>query len=189
MEAHSGNPLYLSVSLIASLQQDSGFLILICILLFLSFVIAGSEVAFFSLSFKDIQVLKTKRHIPLQRIVKLLEHPKKLLTSMLVANSFINICIILIANILIDHLFVFDQITIPGFEFIVKIVAVTLLLLFFGEILPKVMATQNNIRFAQDFGFIIQGVYFIFSGLSGLMVKYTNLMEKKISTKRQWCIL
>ena len=53
---------------------------------------------------------------------------------MLIANSFINICIILIANILIDHLFVFDQIAIPGFEFIVKIVAVTLLLLFFGEI-------------------------------------------------------
>jgi gliding motility-associated protein GldE len=61
---------------------------------------------------------------------------------------------------------------------------VTLLLLFFGEILPKVMATQNNIRFAQDFGFIIQVVYFIFSGLSGLMVKYTNLMEKKLAQKR-----
>ena len=183
MEAHSGNPLYLSVSFIASLQQDSGLIFLICFLLFLSFIIAGSEVAFFSFSYKDIQVLKTKRHIPLQRIVKLLEDPKKLLTSMLIANSFINICIILIANILIDHLFVFDQIAIPGFEFIVKIVAVTLLLLFFGEILPKVMATQNNIRFAQDFGFIIQVVYFIFSGLSGLMVKYTNLMEKKLAQK------
>ena len=102
---------------------------------------------------------------------------------MLIANSFINICIILIANLLLDHFFVFDQIAIPGFEFIIKIVVVTLLLLFFGEILPKVMATQNNIRFAQDFGFIIQTVYFIFSGLSGLMVKYTNLMEKKLAQK------
>ena len=183
MEAHSGNSLFLSVSFIASLQQDIGLIFLICFLLFLSFAIAGSEVAFFSLSYKDIQVLKTKRHIPLQRIVKLLEHPKKLLTSMLIANSFINICIILIANLLLDHFFVFDQITIPGFEFIIKIVVVTLLLLFFGEILPKVMATQNNIRFAQDFGFIIQTVYFIFSGLSGLMVKYTNLMEKKLAQK------
>ena len=135
MEAHSGNSLYLTVSFIASLQQDTGFIFLISFLLFLSFVISGSEVAFFSLSYKDIQVLKTKRHIPLQRIVKLLEDPKKLLTSMLIANSFINICIILIANILIDDLFVFDQITIPGLEFIIKIVAVTLLLLFFGEIL------------------------------------------------------
>lgn len=183
MEAHSGNAFILSVSFIASLQQETGLIFLICFLLFLSFAIAGSEVAFFSLSFKDIQVLKTKRHIPLQRIVKLLENPKKLLTSMLIANSFINIGIILIANILIDHLFVFDQISIPGFEFIIKIVAVTLLLLFFGEILPKVMATQNNIRFAQDFGLIIQSVYFLFSGLSGLMVKYTNVMENKWTKK------
>jgi Mg2+/Co2+ transporter CorB len=103
---------------------------------------------------------------------------------MLIANSFINICIILIANILIDHFFIFDAISFPGLEFIIKVIAVTLLLLFFGEILPKVMATQNNIRFAQDFGFIIQVVYVIFSKPSGLLVKYTNLIEKKLEQKR-----
>ena len=167
------------------MQQDTGLLFLMCVLLFLSFSIAGSEVAFFSLSYKDIQVLKTKQYKPLKRIVTLLEHPKKLLTSMLIANSFINICVILVANILIDHLFVFDQIAIPGFEFIIKVVAVTLLLLFFGEILPKVMATQNNIRFAQDFGIIIQAIYFIFSRPSNLMVKYTDIIENKLAKKNQ----
>ena len=70
------------------------------VLLFFSFAIAGSEVAFFSLSYKDIQNLKTKNNKALKRIVALLENPNKLLTSMLIANSFINICIILIANIL-----------------------------------------------------------------------------------------
>ena len=167
----------------AMLQQDSGLIILMFILLFLSFAIAGSEVAFFSLSYKDIQVLKTKQYKPLQRIVTLLEEPKKLLTSMLIANSFINICIILIANILIDHFFIFDTFSFPGIEFIIKVIAVTLLLLFFGEILPKVMATQNNIRFAQDFGILIQGVYIIFSKPSGLMVKYTNSIEKRLNCK------
>jgi gliding motility-associated protein GldE len=152
-------------------------------LLFLSFSIAGAEVAFFSLSYKDIQNLKTKSNRALKRIVHLLEDPKKLLTSMLIANSFINICIILIANILINHLFVFDQIGIPGIEFLVKVIAVTLLLLFFGEILPKVMATQNNIRFASDFGGIIQVVYFIFSKPSSIMVKYTNIIENKLAKK------
>jgi putative hemolysin len=49
--------------------------------------------------------------------------------------------------------------------------------------LPKVMATQNNIRFAQDFGGIIQVVYFIFSGPSSLMVKYTNVIENKLAKK------
>jgi len=102
---------------------------------------------------------------------------------MLIANSFINICIILIANTLINHLFVFDKFTIPGFEFIVKVLSVTLLLLFFAEILPKVMATQNNIRFAQSFGGIIQVVYFIFSKPSGIMVKYTNIIENKLAKK------
>jgi gliding motility-associated protein GldE len=164
--------------------QPNGFLwVLLVSLLFFSFAIAGAEVAFFSLSYKDIQVLKTKQFKPFQRIVLLLENPKKLLTSMLIANSFINICIILIANILIDHYFIFDQFSIPGIEFLVKVILVTLLLLFFGEILPKVMATQNNIRFAQDFGGIIQVVYFIFSKPSELMVRYTNIIEKKLAKK------
>jgi hypothetical protein len=154
------------------------------ILLFLSFAIAGSEVAFFSLSYKDIQILKTKNNKALKRVVALLDNPNKLLTSMLIANSFINICIILIANILINHLFVFDTITFPGFEFIVKVLSVTLLLLFFAEILPKVMATQNNIRFAQSFGGIIQVVYFIFSKPSSIMVKYTNIIENKLAKKK-----
>jgi putative hemolysin len=167
----------------ATLQQDSLLLLLMIVLLFLSFSIAGAEVAFFSLSYKDIQNLKTKSNRALKRIVHLLEDPKRLLTSMLIANSFINICIILIANILINHLFVFDQIGIPGIEFLVKVIAVTLLLLFFGEILPKVMATQNNIRFASDFGGIIQVVYFIFSKPSSIMVKYTNIIENKLARK------
>ena len=183
MEYHSSLLFILSAVGLHPIQQDAFLILLMCVLLFLSFAIAGSEVAFFSLSYKDIQVLKTKHSKALKRIVHLLEDPKKLLTSMLIANSFINICIILIANILINHLFVFDQINIPGIEFIVKVIAVTLLLLFFGEILPKVMATQNNIRFAQDFGGIVQFVYFIFSKPSAIMVKYTNIIENKLAQK------
>ena len=183
MEYHSGFLMHLLALDSFNFQQEGIWIVLISILLFLSFAIAGAEVAFFSLSYKDIQVLKTKKHKPFQRIVYLLEEPKKLLTSMLIANSFINICIILIANILIDHFFVFDAIPLPAMEFIVKVIVVTLLLLFFGEILPKVMATQNNIRFAQDFGFIIQAVYVIFSKPSSWMVKYTNFIEKKLEQK------
>jgi putative hemolysin len=183
MEAHSSKFIFLAATYfdVSKMQQDAGLIFLLFVLLFLSFAIAGSEVAFFSLSYKDIQVLKTKNYKPLKRIVDLLEDPKKLLTSMLIANSFINICVILVSNMLIDDLFLFDQIPVPGIEFIIKVLAVTLLLLFFGEIMPKVMATQNNIRFAQDFGSIIQVAYFLFSSMSGLMVKYTNVIEKKLA--------
>jgi gliding motility-associated protein GldE len=184
LEPHSGPQLLASINYLLQLQKDSSLFILMCLLLFLSFVIAGSEVAFFSLSYKDIQSIKNKPYRPFQRIIVLLEAPKKLLTSMLIANSFINICIILIANIIIDHFFIFDSNTFPGVEFVVKVILVTLLLLFFGEILPKVLATQNNIRFAQDFSWIIQGVYFIFSKPSAFMVKYTNSIEKLLAQKR-----
>ena len=183
MDYHSNLLNVLLTTVSSPPQQDALLFLAMIILLFLSFAIAGSEVAFFSLSFKDIQILKTKHNKALKRVVALLENPNKLLTSMLIANSFINICIILIANTLINHLFVFDNITIPGFEFIVKVLSVTLLLLFFAEILPKVMATQNNIRFAQSFGGIIQVVYFIFSKPSGIMVKYTNIIENKLAKK------
>lgn len=164
------------------IQQDALLLLAMFILLFLSFAIAGSEVAFFSLSYKDIQILKTKNNKALKRVVALLEHPNKLLTSMLIANSFINICIILIANTLINHFFIFDNINVT-LQFIVKVLSETLLILFFAEILPKVMATQNNIRFAQSFGGIIQVVYFIFSKPSNIMVKYTNIIENKLAKK------
>jgi CBS domain containing-hemolysin-like protein len=77
MEAHSSKFIYLAATYfdISKMQQDAGLLLLLFTLLFLSFAIAGSEVAFFSLSYKDIQVLKTKNHKPLKRIVDLLEEP------------------------------------------------------------------------------------------------------------------
>ena len=68
----------------------------------LSFLLAGSEIAFFSLTLKDINMLRTKKQPAYRRIVSLLEQPKTLLASMLISNSFVNIGIILISNILID---------------------------------------------------------------------------------------
>ncbi len=74
----------------------------IFMLLILSFFVAGSEVAFFSLTSKDINILKTRQQPSFRRIVHLLEQPKTLLASMLIANSFVNIGIILISNLLIN---------------------------------------------------------------------------------------
>ena len=68
----------------------------------LSFVVSGAEVAFFSLTFKDINLLKTKEQSYYKRIIDLLEDPKGLLASLLIANSFTNIAIIIVSNVLID---------------------------------------------------------------------------------------
>ena len=108
--------------------------------------------AFFSLTYKDINLLKTKEQPALRRIVDLLEAPKTLLASLLIANSFVNVGIIIISNVLIDNVIQFEQFNAVWVEFLIKVLAVTFMLVLFGEVMPKVLATQNNIRFAKDFG-------------------------------------
>ncbi|MBV9989281.1 MAG: gliding motility-associated protein GldE [Chitinophagaceae bacterium] len=153
------------------------------ILLFLSFVLSGSEVAFFSLTYKDINLLKGKQQPAYKRIVDLLEEPKILLASLLIANSFINISIIIISNLLIDDMFNFEQFNAGWVEFLIKVVAVSFLLLLFGEVMPKVLATQNNVRFAKDFGGIVQAVSLAVHGLSKWLVKYSDIIEKKLANR------
>ncbi len=157
------------------------FVLLLC-LLFLSFVVSGSEVAFFSLTYKDINLLKTKQQHPYKRILHLLEEPKILLGSLLIANSFLNIAIIIISNILIDSLFNFTA----GFqwvEFVIKVIAVTSLLILFAEVMPKILATQNNIRFAKDMGPLIEFIQYLFRRMSKWLVKYSDVIEKKLSNR------
>ena len=145
-------------------------------------MLSGAEVAFFSLTHKDINMLKTKQDSSLKRIVELLEQPKILLGSLLIANSFINIAIIVISNILLGYFLVYFNI-IPIAGFLIKVVAVTALLLLFGEVMPKVMATQNNVRFAKDVGPFIEFVNYLCKRASGWLVKYTDLIENKLSKR------
>ena len=145
-------------------------------------MLSGAEVAFFSLTHKDINLLKTKQDSSFRRVVELLEQPKILLGSLLIANSFINIAIIVISNILIGNLFEYYK-EFVFLAFIIKVVLVTSLLLLFGEVMPKVMATQNNVRFAKDVGPFIEFVNYICRRMSGWLVKYTDIIESKL-TKR-----
>ncbi len=125
--------------------------------------------------------LKTRQESSYKRIVDLLEHPKTLLGSMLIGNSLVNIAIIIISNLLIDELFRFKY---EWVEFLVKVASVTFTLILFGEIMPKVMATQNNIRFAKDVGGLIEVVFRLFKGLSGWMVRYSDIIERRLAKRR-----
>ena len=173
------------LTLLSAIQaQGTTVLVMVLfILLFLSFVLSGSEVAFFSLTYKDINLLKGKQQPAYKRIVDLLEEPKILLASLLIANSFINISIIIISNLLIDDMFNFEQFNAGWVEFLIKVVAVSFLLLLFGEVMPKVLATQNNVRFAKDFGGIVQAVSLAVHGLSKWLVKYSDIIEKKLANR------
>ncbi len=155
---------------------------LLIILLLISFFVAGAEVAYFSLSYKDINMLKTKQQPGYKRIVDLLENPKTLLASLLIANSFVNIAIIIISNFIIDAAIVFDH-QLWWVEFLIKVLSVTFLLVLFGEVMPKVMATQNNIRFAKDSGPLVEGISLLFKGLSERLVKTSDFIERKLAKK------
>ena len=164
-------------------QGTTVLVMVLLVLLFLSFVLAGAEVAFFSLTYKDINLLKSKQQPPYKRIVDLLEEPKTLLASLLIANSFINISIIIISNLLIDDMFNFERFDAVWVEFVIKVIAVSFLLVLFGEVMPKVLATNNNIRFAKDFGGIVQAVSYACTGLSKRLVNFSDIIEKRLSNK------
>jgi len=150
------------------------------VLFLISFLVAGSEVAFFSLTNKDLNVLKTRQQPSFRRIVHLLEQPKTLLASMLITNSFVNIGIILISNILFDTWF--ENAGIAGWAFfLVKVAAVSFLLVVFAEMLPKVWATHHKIWFAATSSMVIDIFNSIFFGLSKRVVRFNDRIESKLS--------
>lgn len=145
-------------------------------------MISGSEVAFFSLNYKDINLLKTKQNEPYKRIVTLLEKPQLLLASMLIANSFINIAIIVISNLLLDSYIHFAN-NFYWLEFLIKVILVSSVLLLFCEVMPKIMATQNNIRFAKQVGGVVDTINYMFTPLSKILVKYSDAIERRLGSK------
>jgi len=158
-------------------------LIFLVVLLFmLSFLLAGSEIAFFSLTFKDINVLKTKKQPAYRRIVSLLDQPKTLLASMLISNSFVNIGIILISNILIESWISGLNLTFWP-VFLIKVGFVTSLLLLFGEVLPKVWATHHKIWFAATASLVVEIFGSIFYRFSKRMVRLSDRVEKRFSSE------
>lgn len=170
--------------LVINPQATTVLAIVILFLLILSFVVSGSEVAFFSLTYKDINILKTKQDASWKRIVSLLEDPKELLASMLIANSIINIAIIILSNFLIDEMVLLKQ-NFWLFEFIIKVILVGFVIILFGQIMPKIWATQNNLQFAYYTSGIIELVHLLFRRVSSWVVIRSEGLEKFFGRKQK----
>ena len=119
---------------------------LLVLLLVCSALISGAEVALFSLVRSDVETDLEKKSKRIEIILQLLERPKKLLATILVANNFINIAIVILFAFLGDLMF--GSLKNPQIKFVVEVVVVTFLILLFGEILPKIYASRNNLKFA-----------------------------------------
>lgn len=165
------------VFLAVHLQGTTFLVIALLVLLLLTFTISGAEVALFSLNKKDINMLKTKQHVSAKRIVTLLEEPKEVYASLLIAGTLINICIIILANYLISAYVSFKNVG-TLLEVLAKVLVIAFVLVFFGKILPKVWATQNNLRFAYGASVIVEGLHLLLRRISKWIVKLANRIGK-----------
>jgi putative hemolysin len=159
----------------------SGFVGII-ILLFCSAIVSGAEVALFSLSQKDLDDSIQENNSKGKIIANLLEKPKKLLATLLVANNFINIAVVILFSFVGKDLFAAIQS--PVLKFITEVILVTLLLLLFGEVLPKVYASRNNIKFAQLIAYPISGLDKILSPVSMPMRSITLYLQNKLGKQK-----
>jgi gliding motility-associated protein GldE len=151
-------------------------------LLFCSALVSGAEVALFSLSQKDID--DTLQHHPSKGkiISELLEKPKKLLATLLVANNFINIGVVILFSY-VGH-DIFSGITSPVLKSIIEVILVTFLILLFGEVLPKVYASRNNIKFAKLIAYPVAGLDKLLSPISLPMRKVTIYLHNKLGKQK-----
>ncbi|PVX45476.1 protein involved in gliding motility GldE [Flavobacterium sp. 103] len=154
----------------------------IIILLFCSAIVSGAEVALFSLSQKDLDDSFQENNSKGRIISRLLEKPKKLLATLLVANNFINIAVVILFSFVGKDLFAAIQS--PVLKFITEVILVTFLLLLFGEVLPKVYASRNNIKFAQLIAYPVSGLDKVLSPVSIPMRSITLYLQNKLGKQK-----
>jgi gliding motility-associated protein GldE len=160
-------------------------------LLLLTFTISGAEVALFSLNEKDVNVLKTKQHPAAKRIINFLEEPKEVFASLLIASTFFNICIIVLTSFLINTYMPYGTLLPfgPGFwsyilELLLRVAIIGFILIFAGQILPKVWATQNNLRFAYGSAVVVEAVHLVFRRISKWVVSLADGIGKNVGANK-----
>ena len=161
---------------------------MIFVLLIFSALISGAEVAFFSLTPSNFISENGKRSNTQKIVVKLLEKPKKLLATILVANNAINIAIVLLFSSLTDEFFGRMNAVLFGinFKFLIEVGLVTFLILLFGEILPKVYASRNNVKFSNFMAYPLNVLDYIFSPLSIPMRAITLFIHERLGKQRSF---
>lgn len=155
------------------------FILIIC--LFLSAFYSGAETAFFAISPSELFQLKDSQNISERLVYRLLEKPKRLLATLLIAVNFINISIVVISSLMIQQLFDFNQHELLGF--IIQVVVLTFVIVLFCEVMPKVWATQNAIRFSKRSSMPIFITDKIFRPFSTLLVASSSFVDKRIVSK------
>ncbi len=152
------------------------------LLLIISAMVSGSEVAFFSLSPKNLDSLRKSKTRNSELILKFLKVPEKLLATILIANNFVNVGIVILSAWITNAVFNFSQTQLLGFLF--QVILITSVLLLFGEIIPKVYAAQRPRQFALFMATPLFVLEKIFHPISYLLVNSTYFINKKFKTHK-----
>ncbi|OFX70976.1 MAG: hypothetical protein A2X12_06485 [Bacteroidetes bacterium GWE2_29_8] len=153
--------------------------VIIIILLLLSGLFSGAEIAFFSLSPNDKNNLKNHKNGKL--VLQLMEKPKQLLATIIIGNNFVNIAIVVISTFITKSLVIGGNLYLT---FLIQVFAVTSLILFFGEIIPKIYVSKNPLNFSLKASFILSFFIKILSPFSYLLVSSTGVIDKKLKNKQ-----
>ena len=178
-------------NLFLAVVLESGHILSVLILLILlacSALISGAEIALFSLTAKDFdeESLEKKSSGNLIIVKNLLSKPKKLLATILVANNFINIAIILLFASLSDLMFsgVSTHYFGLNLRFLIEVGILTFIILLFGEILPKVYASRNNVQFSLFMALPLNFLDILLTPISSPMRSGILFIEKKFGTQK-----
>lgn len=154
----------------------------IFVLLLCSALVSAAEVAFFSLTPNDLSHCAQKNPKKAKIISKLLERPKKLLATLVVSNNFLNIGVVILYSVIGKSLF--GSIASPVLKFMVDVIVVTFVILLFGEVLPKIYANRNNVKFAC---FIAAPLSFLDKVLTPISIplrRLINYLHKKLGKQK-----
>ncbi len=163
--------------------EETVFLIVIIILLLFSALISGSEVAFFSLSPSDLKLFEDKNASPKEKLIlKFLNRSEELLATILISNNLVNIGIVIISSLLMGRLFDFGNHQLIAF--LVEVVIITFLILLFGEILPKILANQNPVKFAKIMIYPIRVLYYLFLPFTKFLTGTSTMFKKAVAERK-----
>ena len=174
------------ITLLSLGSYDVLSVLLLFVLLGCSALVSGSEVALFSLIPSDFDVDDGKVSAKQQTLIRLLDRPKKLLATILVANNFVNIAIVLLFDSLASSLFDGVNTVYYGVNvrFVLEVIIVTFLILLFGEILPKIYANRNKVKFSHFMAYPLGVLDKLFSVFSLPMRYVTVLIHKKLGKQK-----
>ena len=150
-------------------------------LLFFSGMVSGSEVAFFSLNANQISQFKHSKDATESRIYNLIKNPRRLLANILILNNLINVAIVTLSTFLTWQMFGAEAE--EGDVVAILTIIVTIAIIFFGEVLPKVYANQNNIAFAKKTSIFLSFAQYSLRPLTYLLMNFSNVIEKRIEKK------